>query len=530
MGVDAQALTNDERLKYAYDLTVPTFRKRKDGQNVRRSLKDVRTEFLDAQARSVPIPEQNALTKPVLKMTKPQWLKFAVSLGVAPRTTDKHGRKKRVRPLKDIVEDCARVFRTSQPAVNGRSATVADLLPHSFHRIAIPHCGVKHVDTDGLRTDGKEGMCMTSSFSSSMTTPAAAPKMSKPQWLKLAASLGVETRTRDRRDTQWVDRLLKDIVKDCAQIFRNSLPAVNGKSATVADLFPRDVRADCVARAALPEQRLRSDRRCGMYKDEVMMWAISLGVETRKRGKNEAKIWRRVADVWSDCIRLERPPQQFMGEKRREKNIYPVRCGMDKKAVISWARSLGVQPRKRDKRGNSVFRRVQDVWSDCIRLERPSQQSTDARSLPDAGDLLDVERSLARSTCLLGDLQLAPVFDSACQSKATGQLEGLSSVQYSDELLNQKEGAKGQTTASDTDCCCQIVRVGRGPRSEVMQLAAALGIEAVRGSRAEVMQLAFDLGIETHNRDKMNVRRMRGVKEVWKDVVDLQKSCHVFGS
>ena len=362
---------------------------------------------------------------------------------------------------------CKSMEAERQSAVNGKSTKFADLLSYSHFK--------KHVDMKRPRAEGKEAAHKTLSHSSemtslaetmqsmkehgtissisfsSLTTPAENMQslrengtitaidgdnnmdvcaLSIPELMKYAFALGVPTRKKTRNGHR-CRRALRDVRAECVArqreglILRQQSPC-DKKTNTKEESFLCQVREEereskksfpCQVRDVLRHSRKHVDTdRCGMKWKEVMMWAISLGVATRKRG---TKTWRRVADVWSDCIRLESPPQQFMDENRktREKKPYPVRCGLNKKAAIRRCNSFRIEPGRQ-----------------------------------------------------------------------------------------------------------------RGIRPEVLQLAVALGIETRRGPRAEVMRLATELGIETHNHDEKNRKRWRGAKEVWKDVVALQKACHVFGT
>ena len=128
-----------------------------------------------------------------------------------------------------------------------------------------------------------------------------------------------------------------------------------------------------------------------LRKPELMKYASSLGVPTRKVSRNGHRIRRALRDVRADCIaKLRQGP--ILPEQLYRGNL---KCGMNKKAVMRWALSLGVETRKRGANGvKNVWRRVQDVWSDCIRLERPPQQAIDVESLKKAEEVDDPYRSV----------------------------------------------------------------------------------------------------------------------------------------
>ena len=359
------------------------------------------------------------------KMSKPQWVDLATLLRVEPHTTDRRGRKCRCQRLKDVVEDSAHVLSSSQPAVNGRSATAADLFSHCDYK--------QHVDSEGLRASAKE-VSLKSLCCPSTTTPAE----NMHAWNQKRVSTG--------------------IVRHCML----------------------DVAV--------------------LSKAELMQYAFALGVPTRKKTRNGHRCRRALRDVRADCVTRQRQGpslrEQFVcgeTETRRKKGFHPG-CGKKTKAVRRWAFSLGIETRKRDQNGKItlVWRRVQDLLSDCIRLS--------------------------------GTHDLSSVLNGTCKSIMTRARMDHKPANSLVQLLNQQRSTKEQTSVGDKIGASLI-----GSRTEVMQRAFALGIETRRGSRAEVMQIAADLGIETRKRDQKNQKRWRGVREVWQDVIDMQKSCHAFG-
>ena len=327
----------------------------------------------------------------------------------------------------------------------------------------------------------------------------------------------------------------------------------------------RDLRADCVARQRqgpiLPEQLHRGNLKCGMNKKAVMRWAISLGVETRRRGEGGVKnVWRRVQDVWSDCIRLERPPQQSMGAQSLQDAQVSVHsdgpsaigaCLSGNPQLVAVSDSAcqsqdaeqlndvssahcsdEVLNNQESAKGQTIVSDRDDrgeiapVWRGS-----PGESQSEGMQFPAAIDVetgkvlreddetADADRSLAQAGSLPGTQDLSPIFDSRCKSIKAGSLRDLESDNSPEQLSSRKEDTKERTFVRD-----KPVPERTGPRIDVLKRAVALGIETRRGSRTEVMQLAATLGIETRKRNSSGNKVLRGVKEVWKDVVRAQQS------
>ena len=147
-------------------------------------------------------------------------------------------------------------------------------------------------------------------------------------------------------------------------------------------------------------------------------------------------------------------------------------------ALMKYAFALGVPTRKKSSNGHRYRRAVTHVRADCVAKQRQgSHAATQIKvSLP-------------------GTQDLTPVFDSSCKSTETGVLRDSKSANSPGQSLDLQETTKEQTSVRD-----------------------------------KVMELAAELGIETRSRDKMNRNVWRGVKEVWKDVVDCWNPCHAIGT
>ena len=126
--MDVKAMPKEELMKYAFDLKVPTRRKRADGQKVRRSLKDVRAECLETQLRTgIPDVWKRKASRPFLIdvniMRKDELMRFAFDLRVPTRRKKEDGQKVR-RALRDVRADCLEVqARTRKLNRSKRSAS-----------------------------------------------------------------------------------------------------------------------------------------------------------------------------------------------------------------------------------------------------------------------------------------------------------------------------------------------------------------------------------------------------------------------
>ena len=211
--------------------------------------------------------------------------------------------------------------------------------------------------------------------------------------------------------------------------------------------------------------------------------------------------------------------------------------------LMKHAFALGVPTRKKSSNGHRYRRALRDVRADCVARQlhgpiRPEQHSCVSEEIIKKQALASRcgynrvdEESANVYTSLSEDVSgpviqdLSPVVDSSYKSIDAEVFRDHNSSNSGEQALDRQGGTNEQTGVRHKD-----VSVRRGPRPDVMQRAVALGIETRRGSPAEVMHLAVEFGIETHRRDEKNKKRWRSAKEVWKDLICLQKSYHVAGT
>ena len=292
-------------------------------------------------------------------------------------------------------------------------------------------------------------------------------------------------RVRKRKDDQEIRRPPKDA--------RTASPAVEGRTAGISEQNAA-AKTDTTTSSILittPAENMQSCREKGTSTDidghnnvdvcalpvpELMKYAFALGVPTRKKSSNGHRYRRALTDVRADCIAKQRqglvPPEQHardMQEASRKK-ASPSRCG--------------------------------------YHLE--DQETANADSS------LTEERSLSVTQ------DLSPVFDSPCKSIEAGALRAHKSAN------NLEHSSDNQVCTKEQASVREKVVPARSRKKK--HLAAALGVEIRRGSRTEVMKLAAELGIETRKRDKKNRTVLRGVKEIWKDVIGCVNPCDAIGT